>query len=46
MVIYNMYKEAQSQKYPLFDENIREYLGSTGTVNKKMIETLKNPNDR
>lgn len=45
-VVYNMYKSAEGQKYPLFDENIREYLGSTGSVNKKIISTLKDPNDR
>ena len=45
-VIYNMYKSAKEKRYPLFDENIREYLGSTGAVNKKIVATLKNPNDR
>lgn len=45
-VVYRMYKEAERQKYPLFDENIREYLGSNGAVNKKIVATLKNPLDR
>lgn len=45
-VIYRMYKDAEMQKYSLFDENIREYLGSNGTVNKKIVSTLKDPNDR
>lgn len=45
-VIYDMYKMADKQNYPLFDENIREYLGPQGAVNKKIMETLKNPLDR
>lgn len=45
-VVYDMYKAADKQNYPLFDENIREYLGPHGTVNKKIMETLKNPTDR
>lgn len=45
-VIYDMYKAADKQNYPLFDENIREYLGPHGAVNKKIMETLKNPVDR
>lgn len=45
-VIYYMYKKAKEKRYPLFDENIREYLGSTGTVNKKIVATLKDPKDR
>lgn len=46
VTIYKLYKAALKQKYPLFDENIREYLGSSGTVNKKIVATLKDPNDR
>jgi len=45
-VIYNMYKAADKQGYPLFDENIREYLGPQGAVNKKIMETLKSSSDR
>lgn len=45
-VIHKLYKCAEQQKYSLFDENIREYLGSNGTINKKIVATLKNPNDR
>lgn len=44
--IYDMYQKALSEGYPIFDENIREYLGSAGSVNKKIRETLKNPKDR
>ena len=44
--LYAMYQKAQKEKYPIFDENIREYLGSAGNVNKKIRETLKDPKDR
>lgn len=46
IVLYNMYQKALEQGYPIFDSNIREYLGSTGAVNKKMMDTLKDPKDR
>lgn len=36
----------KKKKYPIFDANIREYLGATGTINKKIMETLKNPDER
>lgn len=45
-VIYDMVKRAKRGDYPLFDANIREYLGATGNVNKGIMETLKNPKDR
>ncbi|WP_028506346.1 AIPR family protein [Ruminococcus sp. FC2018] len=45
-VIYKMYDEAKKAGYPLFDANIRDYLGSNGAVNKKIMTTLKDPNDR
>lgn len=45
-VMYKMVRDAEKEKYPLFDENIREYLGSTGAVNKKIVNTLTDPNDR
>ena len=44
--IYNMCKSAFEKEYPLFDENIREYLGSTGAVNKKIVSTLHDVNER
>lgn len=44
--LYQMYKQAREEEYPIFDSNIREYLGSTGAVNKKIRETLKNPDER
>lgn len=46
LTIYRMMEAAQKDKYPLFDDNIREYLGSTGGVNKKIKETLNSPIDR
>ena len=44
--IFRMVKTAEEKHYPLFEENIREYLGSTGSVNKKIKNTLKDPEDR
>ncbi len=46
ITVYKMVKSAIEEEYPLFDENIREYLGAAGGVNKKIKETLNNPNDR
>lgn len=45
-VVYDLYEKAKKSKYPLFDENIREYLGANGPVNKKIMATLKDPDDR
>lgn len=44
--IYDLWENAQKKDYPLFEENIREYLGGTSGINKGIIETLKNPNER
>ena len=44
--MYEIYKAAKEKEYPIFDANIREYLGATGTINKKIMETLKNPDER
>ena len=44
--LYQMYRQARKEEYPIFDSNIREYLGSTGTVNKKIRDTLKNSDER
>ncbi|SOB92555.1 AIPR family protein [Pseudobutyrivibrio ruminis] len=46
LTIYKMVQAAKKENYPLFDDNIREYLGGTGGVNKKIKDTLNNPNDR
>lgn len=44
--IYSMKKEADLSGYLLFDENIRDYLGATGNVNKKILKTLRDIDDR
>lgn len=45
-LIYKMLKEAKEKGYALFEENIREYLGSNGSVNKKIVDTLRDPQER
>tara|TARA_R110002033_G_scaffold169394_1_gene210107 strand:+ start:1170 stop:2963 length:1794 start_codon:yes stop_codon:yes gene_type:complete len=44
--VFNLWKSAEESNYPLFEENIREYLGGTSGINKAIIGTLKNPNER
>lgn len=44
--IYEMYQKAIEKEYPLFDANIREYLGQKGSTNKKIYETLIDKEDR
>ena len=46
VTMYRMYIDAQKKKYPLFDANIREYLGANGATNKKIRNTLLDPQDR
>lgn len=43
--LYSIYKDALEKNYELFEENIREYLGTQG-INNGIIKTLKNPEDR
>ena len=43
--IYKMFKDAEKKQYPLFEENIREYLGSN-KINNGIIRTLKDKTDR
>lgn len=43
--VFKLYRESIEENYPIFDMNIREYLGNRG-VNKKIYETLLNPEDR
>ena len=43
--VFNMYKEALDKDYPIFDMNIREYLGNKG-INKKIYETLLDKEER
>ncbi len=44
--IYNLWSKAEEEKYPLFEENIREYLGGTSGINKSIIDTLKNSEEK
>ena len=44
--VYKLWQDAESKEYPLFEENIREYLGGTSGINKGIIATLKNPDER
>lgn len=46
--IYNMYSEAAKKDYPLFEKNIREYLGigAKTSVNNGIIKTLNDEDER
>ena len=44
--VFKLWQDAESKDYPLFEENIREYLGGTSGINKGIIATLKNPEER
>lgn len=43
--IFRLYRDSIERNYPIFDMNIREYLGNKG-VNKKIYETLLDESDR
>ena len=43
---YEMVEKAKANSYNLFDENIRDYLGSGGKINSKIKETLKDGKDK
>lgn len=43
--LYEMYKESKKSDYPLFEENIREYLGKS-SINTGIIKTLRDENER
>lgn len=43
--LYYIYREAVKKNYQLFEENIREYLGTRG-INNYIITTLKDKKDR
>lgn len=43
--IYDMYRRSKENKYPIFDKNIREYLGNKG-INKEICKTLEDKNER
>ena len=44
--IYELIERANKKGYPIFDRNIREFLGTSGLVNKKIQNTLNNSDDR
>ncbi len=44
--LYELIDKARKEKYPIFDANIRDYLGATGTVNKGIVSTLKDSKER
>ncbi len=44
--VFRLWQDAESKQYPLFEENIREYLGGTSGINKGIITTLKDPDER
>lgn len=43
--IYRMVLSAETKGYPLFEKNIREYLGNKG-INKRIYQTLKSDQER
>ncbi len=43
--IYKMVQAAETKGYPLFEKNIREYLGNKG-INKRIYQTLKSDKER
>ena len=43
--LYEMNAKAKEEKYPIFEKNIREYLGKN-KVNKEIIKTLKEKKER
>lgn len=43
--IYRMYRKAIEKNYPIFEKNIREYLGNKG-INKGIYQTLQDVDDR
>lgn len=45
-VLYDLYQYAKKQSYPIFDDNIRDFLGSKGNTNKNIKKTLQDEQDR
>lgn len=43
--VYRLYRDSIEKGYPIFDKNIREYLGNKG-VNKSIYQTLIDEEDR
>lgn len=46
VTLYRMFREAKEKGYPLFDANIREYLGNNKGINKSIYNTLMDTDDR
>ena len=46
VILYKMYRAAREKHYPIFDANIREFLGTSKSVNKNIYNTLMDENDR
>lgn len=46
VTLYDALLKAEDENYPIFDANIREYLGTTKQVNKGIINTLKSETER
>lgn len=46
VTLYRMYREAKEKGYPLFDANIREYLGNNKGINKSIYNTLMDSEDK
>ena len=44
--LYRMYRTAKEKQYPIFDANIREFLGTSKSVNKNIYNTLMDEDDR
>ena len=46
VTLYRMYRAAKEKRYPIFDANIREFLGTNKSVNKNIFNTLMDEKDR
>lgn len=46
VTLYRMYRAARERHYPIFDANIREFLGTNKSVNKNIYNTLMKEEDR
>lgn len=46
VTLYEALLKAERESYPIFDSNIREYLGTSKSVNKGICKTLESVEDR
>lgn len=44
--IYQLIKKAKKENYPLFEENIRDYIGASTAINANIIKTLEDKEER